>query len=383
MMQASRKMKAGHVVNGGLPERWVMVHAFLQRGGAEHQSWLLARGLRERGCRVSFVALHEGGTLEDCIQADGFPVCVVGVSPRRGRLPVNLAKTLCVLRRSSPDVIMAYTALPNLYCGLLWPWTGARVCVWNQRDAGLHRPHARLEHWAVQRVSACLANSRASAGFLEQELKAPLFQNRLIPNGIEYPPKPRETRRQAWNLPENRKWVCMLGKVGNNKDHSTLLKAWNEVMSALPGEALLVLAGRVEESGEARRDQAHALGLQDDVVFLGEVDDIAGLVSVCDLGVFSSVSEGLPNGVLECMAGGRAVAATDIPGIRECLPPEQHAYLAPPGDFKRLADNLCYLLRNQDSRDRLGALNVGHIQKNYSVDRMVEATINAIREVMA
>lgn len=366
----------------GIPARWVILHSSLQRGGAEHQSWLLAKGLRNFGCAVAFVGLLEGGALAEKLKSDGFAVHTADVSPKPGRFLSNLTRTLRLLRRLSPDVLLAYTALPNLYCGLLWPWTGARAGIWNQRDVGLDRPHAWLERWAVKRVSACLANSWASAAFLENKLGVELPQSRLIPNGIEYPPKPQKTHRSAWNLPGDRMLVCMLGKVGANKDHTTLLHAWKEVTARLPGQALLVLAGRVEGPGEACLDQVRAYHLQDDVVFLGEIDDVAGLVSVCDLGVFSSVHEGLPNGVLECMAGGLALAATDIAGIRECLPPEQYPYLAPPGNSKRLADILCDLLRSREARQRLGALNARHIQQHFSVNGMVMATLNAVMEVL-
>ena len=66
------------------------------------------------------------------------------------------------------------------------------------------------------------------------------------------------------------------------------------------------------------------------VRLVGEVPDLANLLGALDLGVFSSRFEGCPNGVLECMAAGLPVVATDIPGIIEAVGSDMKSYLIYP-----------------------------------------------------
>src|SRR2546426_8921983 len=88
------------------------------------------------------------------------------------------------------------------------------------------------------------------------------------------------------------------------------------------------------------RALARELNLGRSVRFLGPVDDVPGLLSAVDLAVLSSTSEGCPNAVLECMASGLPVVATDIPGIRKAVGPSGYNYLAPPDDARSFAERI-------------------------------------------
>jgi glycosyltransferase involved in cell wall biosynthesis len=77
--------------------------------------------------------------------------------------------------------------------------------------------------------------------------------------------------------------------------------------------------------------------------------------------VLSSQSESAPNALLESMTAGLPVVGTDVPGIREILPPEQTASLAPPGDAETLANALVRLIDDPNARERLGRRNAEHI----------------------
>src|SRR5439155_2520583 len=93
------------------------------------------------------------------------------------------------------------------------------------------------------------------------------------------------------------------------------------------------------------------------VRFLGDVEDVAGLLAASDVAVLSSPSESRPHAVLEAAAAGLPIVATDIPGIREALGQHQHAHLAPVGDAERLAENLVQLISQPALRAELGELN--------------------------
>ena len=123
---------------------------------------------------------------------------------------------------------------------------------------------------------------------------------------------------------------------------------------------------------------ADELKIADHIYFLGSVKDITGLLSAVDFAVFSSINEGIPNGVLEPMAAGLAVTGTDIPGIRVALGDSMTIWLCPPNDKAFLAENILILAKSSNLRDSIGRLNIERVQKVFSVENMCQLTCNII-----
>jgi glycosyltransferase involved in cell wall biosynthesis len=175
----------------------------------------------------------------------------------------------------------------------------------------------------------------------------------------------------------------MVANIHGYKDHATLIKAWREVVTqsdktiAIP---VLLLAGHPYSGMDDLMKLTNELGLTGTVRFLGPVKDIAGLLGAVDIGVFCSQFEGCPNGVLECMASGLAVAATDIPGIRQAVGPGGYPYLAPPGDPQALASRIITLINNPELRLAVGTANLRRIETEFSADQMCEKMTNLIGE---
>jgi len=276
-----------------------------------------------------------------------------------GRLKnlTNLARFTRQLRREKPDIILPYLWSTNLQCNLVWRLTGARFCVWNQRDLGLDRVSSRYERLAIRQAQCFIANSNHVAEYLRVELGVAPERVRVVQNGIELadPESDRERWRQRLNVAEDSLVACMVANLNENKDQATLLNAWRVVIDRLTESgqvAVLVIAGRFGTTHERLKALAFDLCLGDSVRFLGEVNDIPGLLKAVDLGVFSSRSEGSPNGVLECMAAGLAVVATDIPGVREALGPASDSTLVPVANAEAMAE--------QRDRFMSGAAALGH-----------------------
>jgi glycosyltransferase involved in cell wall biosynthesis len=169
----------------------------------------------------------------------------------------------------------------------------------------------------------------------------------------------------------------MVANVHALKDHVTLLHAWRKVVSTFERQqrrALLVLAGRHDGAYEAVASLAAELKLNGPVRFAGHVSDVSGLLNASDVSVFSSRSEGCPNAVLESMAAGLPVAATDVRGIREVVGPTGAQFLTPVGDADSLATVLLRLEKDSKLRARAGAQNRERIRTHYGALRMCEET---------
>ena len=362
--------------------RIVFVLGNLELGGAERQALIVARYLSEHEhATVEVWGFNKSGPVEQICEAHGLrwrvvPYPFTGSRASRFRALVKVGRAL---HKAKPDLLLPYTFGPNLVCGLIWKWTGARSCVWNQRDEGIVPYASRSVGWAAQRTPQFIANSEAGARFLREKLGVSEAKVAVIRNGIEAVAP--QVDRLAWRerlCVDDRSFVaCMVANLHTNKDHVTLLHAWRKAVSEFERNgrsALLVLAGRHDGAYESLASLAAELQLNGTVRFAGHVSDVSGLLSAADVSVFSSRSEGCPNAVLESMAVGLPVAATDIESIRDVLGPAGAQFLTPIGDADSLAAVLMKLEKDAELRARAGAQNRERIRDHYDAPRMCKDT---------
>lgn len=336
----------------------------LEVGGAEQQALLLARWLKDEcGANVEIWGISHGGRLTARCDETGIPWQVIG-NPLADGLITTVRRLLGVawrLRLAKVDVILPYTLVPNVIAGIIWRLTGAKICIWNQRDEGTEGHREPYERWAVRLTPLFLANSTTGADYLIRNLQVDKKKVSVVHNGIalEQPAESRSVWRQRLGLADSAVCVAMISNLSDKKDHATLINAWRVVvdtLSPIPGQLKLVLAGRHDGAAKGLIDQVTVLNLAEHVSFLGPVRDVAGLLQAVDVGTYSSVTEGLPNGVLECMATGKAMVATNIPGIREALG-DGYTLLSRPGDPAEMAAHLITLINNPGIRQSIGRQN--------------------------
>ena len=345
-------------------KRVVFVLGNLELGGAERQALVLARYLAEQQqADIEVWGFNRAGPVAEICEQHRIKWRVV---------PLELRKVARLLREARPDILLPYTLIPNVVCGLVWQRTGARLCVWNQRDEGIFALNAKWLDRAVQQTPLFISNSEAGARYLIEKLHVDAVKVRVIPNGIEIstPQSDRRAWRERLEIDQTSFVACMVANLHANKDHETLLKAWRIVVNNRH-DAVLVLAGRHYGAYESLVELTKELGIVGHVRFAGQVSDVAGLLGAVDLGVFSSRSEGCPNGVLECMAARLTVVGTDIEGIRET----GFCFLAPPGDAERLAQIILELANDPILRATIGAANQSTIKERYNAQRMCEDTV--------
>jgi glycosyltransferase involved in cell wall biosynthesis len=112
------------------------------------------------------------------------------------------------------------------------------------------------------------------------------------------------------------------------------------------------------------------------------VDDVAGLLGACDLAAHSATREGCPNAVLEAMAAGLAVVATDIEGIRDAVGAGGGGLLAPAGDAAALASRLIQAAGDSDLRRRMGDEGRRRAEREFSPRAMGDAMSAVIAECL-
>jgi glycosyltransferase involved in cell wall biosynthesis len=184
----------------------------------------------------------------------------------------------------------------------------------------------------------------------------------VIYDGVRLPSEVPQAEEQT-------KRILIVADLIPHKGHAVALTAFAQVRRALPRVAAKQpLAG--SGSGEAAlRAQANELGIDGDVDFVGPVADIAGLLGDCSFTVLPSLTEGMPNAVLESLAHGRPVVASAVGGVPEILS-RGGGILVRPGEPDALAEAMRTLLCDPGLIAYLGVEGRAVARGSFGVDRM-------------
>lgn len=295
-------------------------------GGAERQLTYLCSGLVRNGVDVHVALVHSGCNY-DRLKASG--ATIHNLSPSACHSPRVAIELWDLIRRVGPDIVQTWFRQMDILGGLSAlslriPW------VVSERSSALcytptvkHRVRAHLGCFA----SAVIANSKAGANYW-RELKTgrtpPLF---VIPNGIPFDEiNATEPSFDRSAVKSQRETLLYVGRLSPEKNLVNLLRALQQIEPQL--RPACVICG----DGPDRHklcSLAENLALQDDVIFLGYVDNVWAWMKSSKALVCISEFEGHPNAVLEAMACGCQIIASDIPAHREFLDPGTNCLIRP------------------------------------------------------
>lgn len=315
-------------------------------GGAEQQVTLLARGLRDRGWRVSVVVLTGSGGLA-APQFESAGVEFVSLDMRRGLAdPRGWLRFHRWLRRAAPDVVHAH--LTHAAWLARWSRLAAHVPVivdtLHSSATGrfARRLGYRLSNFLPDRVTAvsqAAARPHLAARAVSRD-KLEVLPNAVEPERWQPDHQLRNVARRELGLGGEFLWLAA-GRLEPVKDYPTLLRA----MTMLPEPSKLIIAGDGRQQAELTALSAH-LGLARRVRFLGFAHDLERWMCAADAFVLSSLWEGLPTALIEASAAALPAVATDVPGVREVLGPAADAARLPaPRDPAALARAMAGLMQ--------------------------------------
>lgn len=200
---------------------------------------------------------------------------------------------------------------------------------------------------------------------------SPPLQNEGKSDGLHGPvPTPAaETMRHKLGIPPGATVVATAGRLTAVKDQASLIRAVADCRRRGTSLFLLLLG-----EGELRRDLevlASELGIADASRFLGWQPDVAPFIDACDLFCLPSRNEGMGKVLVEAMALGKPIVASDIGGIPDLVHPGVNGLLVPPGDPSALSHAIDRLARDPVERLRMGEAG-RRISRDYSVEAMIK-----------
>jgi glycosyltransferase involved in cell wall biosynthesis len=348
----------------------VMVTSF-DIGGTERQTVELVRRLDRDRFRVHLACFHRRGALLADVPAtlpvEAFPL--EGFHTRAGVLQLMRFARWC--RRIGARLVHTCDLYANTF-GL----PGARLAgvparIGSRREI-LTGDKTRLQ-LAGQRVAyrlahAVVANSAAAAEQLLRE-GVPDRKVHLIPNGVD------ASRFAGSFTARPLRRVAMVANLRAEKGHDVLIDAAPQILEAHP-DAEFVLAGEGPHR-DALMERARRRGVADRIQFLGQCRDVPAVLAGADLFVLPSRSEALPNAVIEAMAAGLPVVASNVGGIPELITDGVSGVLVSPGDPRALAGAVIGVMEEPGRAVQMGREARDFVTRELGFGRLV-ARIEAL-----
>ena len=341
----------------------------LARAGAETQLVALACALPRERYEARIVLLKERDDFADVLGGAG-----IAVVPLHRRGPADFAVALRLareVRRFRPQVIHSFLFPANLLAAVVGRAAGVPRIVVSQRssyESGLPAPWRRLARLGHRLAHRVVVNSRAA---LSEEIAAGTPPALLIhvPNAALGTAQGSAPARSE-GVPDG-PFVLSLGQLDGQKGHRVLLSAWPGVLRSHPA-ARLVLVG----DGPCRPEleaQAQALGVAPSVTFAGFRAPSGAFVAACRLLVQPSLTEGMPNAVLEAMAAGKPVVGSRVGGIPELVLDGETGLLVAPDDPAALAAAIVALLDDPARGARMGRAGAARTRGEFAIDSVRRA----------
>jgi glycosyltransferase involved in cell wall biosynthesis len=369
----------------------------LGTGGAERSLAELLPYLGPAGIETTIVVLVGGREgIESDVVGGGYDVRFL----RASNMPSRIRALRRLVRNERPDVIHT-THFEADVCGRLAAvGTGIPVLtsLVNTPYDPVRRHDRSVPAWklrmvrAIDTVTARRLNDRFHA--ISHAVKAAAVERMGIPPervtvvergrdatrlGTRDPARRRRSRR-ALGLHKNDEVVLNVGRREFQKGQRWLIEAVDALADERPRLVLLV-AGRdglaARELDELRGAARHSERIR----FLGHRSDVPELLAAADVFAFPSLYEGLGGSVIEAMAMGLPVVASDIPALREVVDDGASGLLTPPGSSHEIVSALRKLLDDAGLRTAMGVRGRAIFEERYRVERMGARMVELYRSL--
>ena len=333
-----------------------LIDSFHQ-GGSERQAIQLTRLLHDSGrFHVQLACLNPDGVLR--AEIEGLGLGEIPAFPLTAFYNLNafaqLRRFARYLRTNKVQVLHSHDFYTNIFGMFAGTLARVPVRVASMRETGGMRTSGqkRLQRLAYSLAHQVVANSESVRSELIRQGVAP-DKISVIYNGIDpqrVAVSASATRADSFTrlglsptMDGRHRFVTLVANMRHEvKDYPMFLRAARRVQNAIPNAAFL-LAGEGELM-PALRDLARELGIESCTYFLGRCESLADLLWISDVCVLSSKAEGFSNSILEYLAAGRPVVATDVGGAREAIVEDVTGNIVPAGDDQMMAERIIALL---------------------------------------
>jgi glycosyltransferase involved in cell wall biosynthesis len=361
----------------------------MEAAGAQKAMLVLARGLQQRGHEIVVVTMYDKSDYVQQFQKQyGVKIIDLQMKPsgvssvsRIKHAVKGLWRLYTLLKSPKYNVIQTFSHYSNLIGPLIAFLARVPIRVSSQRMSLKGSPKwlKILDRIVTNSflVDKMVAVSEATRQFSINHERIKPEKIVTIHNSIDLDrfftvtkkSEPLIRLRNELALPDSAFVVLVVARLHTQKGHIFLIKAIPSILRRF-SETHFVFVGE-GELRQSLEDQARAAGIEHVVHFIGTRQDIPDLLALSDVFVLPSLWEGMPNSVLEAMAMGTPVVATNVDGTPEVINDFKTGLLVPPENSKALAEAVIALLEKPELRQQLSEDALQWVKNNFSQDKYI------------
>jgi len=282
------------------------------------------------------------------------------------------------LKNEAPDALLTYNwgaiewAFVNTVFSL-GPHVHFESGFGKEEESALLWRRNRFRRLALLRARRLVVPSQTLAQIAEGAWRIPQRKVQVIPNGVEsekFRGQPGCVTNAEFSTSSQAVVVGTVAPLRPEKNLERLLRCFAALDAKQ--EARLVVVGDGTERSKLEQ-VAMEYGISDRTVFAGHRDDVAHVLRGLDIFVMTSDTEQMPNSLLQAMAAGRPVIATDVGDVKRMVAPENRPYIVSKTDEQGFKERLENLLVDREKRLLLGEKNQTYARAYYGMDEMVAA----------
>ncbi len=355
----------------------------LRVGGAEQLLVTFTEATQHRNIDLTIVTFRvKSDHMRDTLEQLGAKLVFL---PDRTLLdPLRLWQLYRLFKREKPDIIHAHLATATVVSSLVGKWLSIPVVStihntqWSaKRQIRLRLHRLALRRWVTHIIAvghSVVENFRSLVG--TKEIK--VIWNAVPPMPI-FSDEQKASLRQSLVGDNQGPILICIGRLSEAKGHKDLLLAFRQINEQFPETRLLIVGdGNLRSDVEALVQQS---GLQHAIMMLGIRQDVPALLAISDLLVSASHWEGLPVSILEAMASGVPIVATDVGDIPYVVV-EGTGLVVPAHQPTVLADAVCQLLQDPERMKAYGEQAKNHIDQHYTTEVWVDTLLTYYRDII-
>lgn len=366
--------------------RVLLVHQPIDGGVARHVEDLFT-GLRASGHEAVLCGPEPPLGLREQLEPGDFQPLAMQRAISPGPDAATIGELAGIIRRVRPDVVHAHSSKAGAVARLtrlIAPRTPVLYTPHGYAMAGFFGRVERSVYREAERGFGLLTSRVLAVCEAEARLARTVTATRrvrVVHNGVDVPAVAAgEPDARVAALASRGPLVCTVSQLRPGKGVETLLDAWPAVAAAHAG-AQLAIAGDGALRG-ALEQRVQGLGVAESVHFLGEYADTVDVVRAADVFVLASWFEAFPYVILEAMALGMPIVASDVGGVGEAIANGQSGLLVPGRRPAALSSALVELIADRELRDRLAAAALQTVKSRFTTESMVRGAAGVYAEAL-
>ena len=377
----------------------LMIITRLNIGGAASHIILLTERLKASGFETilaSGVEAKDEGNMNDLANQRGIKPITISHLKREVSLYHDFLAVIQLyklIRKYKPHIVHAHTSKAGTL-GRIAAWLARTpVTVFTLHGSYFHSHFSFLKTKLFVCVDRMLASVTDRIIAVSRQERLDILAQKIgneqkvinIPLGLELDSffncdQYKGILRAELGIASEKKLIGIVARLTPIKNHYLFLDSAKIVLQSYKNAVFLIVG-----DGELRQhleEYAKSLGISDHVLFLGFRRDAPVIYADLDIVVLSSLNEGLPVTVIEGMASGKPIVATNVGGVAELLDDGKYGIIVPSSNPEELAKGMLEILNSPDKAKKMGELGRQSAMSKYSIDILTQNVINLYKQLL-